>query len=48
MRKVLHCVALVAAIGLLATGCGGDSEKSSGGGGSTRSSPPAALRSPRP
>jgi NitT/TauT family transport system substrate-binding protein len=33
MRRVLHCVALVAAIGLLATGCGGDGEESGGGSG---------------
>jgi len=33
MHRVLRCVAVMAACGLLAAGCGGDSEESGGGGG---------------
>jgi NitT/TauT family transport system substrate-binding protein len=39
MHRVLRCVAMLAACGLLAGGCGGDSEESSGGGGGDSSKP---------
>ena len=43
MRRVLRCVALVAAIGLLAAGCGDDGEES-GGGGSGDAAKPVTLK----
>jgi NitT/TauT family transport system substrate-binding protein len=42
MHRLLRCAALVVAVGMLATGCGGDSEESGGGGG--ESAKPVTLK----
>ena len=44
MQRVLRCAAVVAAIGMLATGCGGDDESGGGGGGSDGAAKPVTLK----
>jgi NitT/TauT family transport system substrate-binding protein len=44
MHRVMRCAAIVAAIGMLAAGCGGDDEGGGGGGGGGEAAKPVTLK----